>query len=482
MRNKHSLKIGVSVLLACLSLSARGDDAKSKPVPPLADGVPVQGTIQADEGKRPKAVAFGLSIDDRCIEELTLHTGPNAQNRPQRMWLDVLNAGGKEVFHYRISKAASDYLFFPVLDRGDYRVQLTPDEAGFPYTLQVKRVKAELTDQDRAAAQAAIDRGTQRLLAVTPAKAKDGSFAPAVEGLVIAALASDRSGKNDSVIERDYVPWMTAQFRDQPPEVTWNGHRLFGIQYGGDAMYCHAMATLGLAEAAPRVKAARDLAARAAEFLLAAQLTERRPQPWRAMKPGTPYYGGWRYGPASYDADLSVTGWCVVALTACAVADVQPQGMRESFKDAVGFVRHCASPEGFAYTLGDRPGLNRNAMGALVFRLCGESSRAMPPALEQLDRNLFAGTQGQLDQDYPLYYAYYATRLNYLRGGYPWEAWRMAAVRQLLKLQQPDGSWKPYGGEADRVEDRYSTALGVMILRICLNDVPAYMKQEVRGF
>ena len=80
-----------------------------------------------------------------------------------------------------------------------------------------------------------------------------------------------------------------------------------------------------------------------------------------------------------------------------------------------------------------------------------------------------------------LYYWYYATRLNYLRGGFAWEAWRTTMAAQLISIQREDGTFHTYASEGPFAE-AYSTALGSMILRMCLNDVPAYLKQEVRGF
>jgi len=54
-------------------------------------------------------------------------------------------------------------------------------------------------------------------------------------------------------------------------------------------------------------------------------------------------------------------------------------------------------------------------------------------------------------------------------------------IRQLLLQQEEDGRWKSIDYEAS-VGDRFTTALGVRILRICLEQVPGYLKHEVRGF
>jgi lipopolysaccharide biosynthesis glycosyltransferase len=102
-------------------------------------------------------------------------------------------------------------------------------------------------------------------------------------------------------------------------------------------------------------------------------------------------------------------------------------------------------------------------------------------ALTDLDAHLPAGTQVELGHNSPLYYAYYATRANYLRGTKPWETWRTSMLRQLLWRQEADGSWRSVQAEQD-LESRFGTALSLMILRMCLNDVPKYLKHEAEGF
>jgi hypothetical protein len=348
----------------------------------------------------------------------------------------------------------------------------------------MQRVKVEVTEGDKTAALAAIDRGVANLLTAGPKQSRDDwNFAPAIESLVMGALDSDGAGKNKKVIEADYLPWMKEQFRDAG--VQWNGVAVTGITKTSSPMYNTAIATLFLAELAPRYAEAKALAERGERYLLGGQLGEGRPAAWRPVMRTSPHFGGWRYHPWDMDADLSVSGWCIIALNACAVADIQPEGVKEAMKDAVGFVKKTQGREGFGYQFGGSGGAGaiRDAIGALVFQLYGEHSKECDGAMAYLDNHLFAGTQsGDLEQDYPLYYAYYATRLHYLRGGTAWEAWRMATIRELVKLQRADGSWGAWRKEAAAGPQRYATALSVLILRMCLNDEPAYMTQEVKGF
>jgi hypothetical protein len=98
-----------------------------------------------------------------------------------------------------------------------------------------------------------------------------------------------------------------------------------------------------------------------------------------------------------------------------------------------------------------------------------------------LDAHLPAGTQVDDRGAYAFYYWYYGTRINYLRGGEAWDRWRTAMMLQLIRRQHRDGHWEAFDGETSPGH-RYATALGAMILRICLEDVPAYLRQEVKGF
>ncbi len=448
----------------------------------------MQDAIPADAARRALPMQYRYTATERCVVELTIqltlilpqaasHTcgfcTPTSRKRPP---------GSR--FDYHLDTSLTTYLFYPVLERGTYQVTLRGIPATTQFTLQMRQLKVETTDQDKTAALAAIEKGTANLLATTPLKARNPlAFAPAIESLVMAALDSDRTGKNQDAIDKDYLPWLTSQFHEVPT-VQWNDKTVSGISRVGSPMYCHAIATLALAEMAPHSPAAKTLAEQGANFILAAQLTDRRPAAWRAIAKTNPNFGGWRYQPYSADADLSVSGWCIIALNACAVADIQPDGMREALKDAVAFVKHTKTRDGFGYYINGGGGTQtiRDAIGALVFQLYGEHAPECDAAIAHLDRHLFAGTQADANEDFPLYYAYYATRLHYLRGGLAWEAWRMATIHQLVKLQAADGSWSTYHNEVEVGPQRYATALSVLILRMCLNDEPEYLTQEVRGF
>jgi hypothetical protein len=448
-------------------------------LPTLQDAVPLQDIIPA--GRPP--LQYVYTPADAGPVELTMQLQPDARNLFPAFLIQIMR-GRQLLYTYHLDTALSDYLLFPVLDPGPHQIIVRGYVPGTPFTLQMRRITPQLTADDKAAALKAIDQGTALLLKSAPGKTPGNpALTLAVESLAMAALDSDPDHSHQQVIENDYLPWMAQQFHELPT-IQWNGQNISGPIRAGSPMYCNALATLALAEMAPHEPAAKDLATQGANYILAAQLTDRRPSAWRAIPATNPNFGGWRYQPFSADADISVSGWCVIALNACAVADIQPDGTRDALRDAVAFIKRSSTPAGFSYLINGSGGTGpiRNAIGALIFALDGEHGPQFDAAIANLDHHLFAGTQVDDGPDYALYYAYYATRLHYLRGGPPWETWRATAIRQLVKLQTPDGSWPAFHDEAAISPQRYPTALSILILRMCLNDEPAYLTQEVRGF
>ncbi|HXX92409.1 MAG TPA: hypothetical protein VEN81_02170 [Planctomycetota bacterium] len=394
----------------------------------------------------------------------------------------LVSASGEDrLYTYRISNVDDEFVFYPVLDAGTVLVQvhLLPETpVGDAYEVSIEPVDLTLTPEDRRAAESAIDRGVD-WLQKQPLRDEDEDGGKAAVALTLAALSEGKGARERrEALDRTYVPWLAKCF--QETDGTWKGRGVFRM--GG--MYAHAIAALALAEAASNgSEPARALCAKAAEYLFAAQVSKHRSEKWSGpFDEKHECYGGWRYGPNEDTADNSVGGWCVVALTAIDAAGVEVEGMRDALKWGVDRISRTSNKSGFGYAgPGDDPTNVLNSIGALIERLYGVDSSTLRMAERDLERHLFAATQVDKGQDYPFYYAYYATRATYLRSGRAWERWRTAMIRQLVRRQVKDGSWAPVGGD-DKAGPRWTTALGVMILRVCLNEPPKYLKMEVRGF
>ena len=485
MRRKTNkpLALGAVVLAMAAASGVRGADEKREVGARLDVDAVVTATTPPAGPHREDPVLFDVAVDDRAVHRLDVHVDAPDPKHPPEIDVEIRATGGEKasLYQYHGNVGLVDYLYFPVLDRGSYRVGVK-GRPSIRFTLKLTRPKIELTDADRSGASAAIERGTALLASKKPADYRDVNDKGAAEALVMAALQADRSGKYRETIGRDYVAWLKQQ--SKAVGAVQSGDRplmLLAAAHSSDKkMYTHAIATMALAESAAEVPAARELAAEGARLLVVSQLTDHRPAPWKRVDPTERAFGGWRYEPGSTDADISVTGWCLIALNACSTAGIDPPGTREAMDRGMDYVRRCQHKKGFSYRAeaGD-PGSIRDAIGSLLCTLDGSGTSTVDDACDQLDRELFGGTQVERSDDYPLYYAYYATRLNYLRGGFAWEAWRVTAIRQLLKLQHADGSWPSYDAETG---ERYGTALSVLILRMCLNDVPDYLKQQAKGF
>jgi hypothetical protein len=240
----------------------------------------------------------------------------------------------------------------------------------------------------------------------------------------------------------------------------------------GSRMYGHAIATLALAEAygtetdAKQRKRVRAALQKAVKVLLAAQ---------NAMKDEV-HRGGWRYEPASTDSDLSVTGWCALALRAAHDAGIHVP--KDSADRAADYILRCYHPEkkGFSYQPGGDPTPGVTASAVLNLHLLYRSSRqeAATGAQFLLDNRIDNKTE------YPCHARYYAAQAAFQSGGGEvwtriWRRTRTALLEEGPTKQEADGSW-PQTRTANEPGRTYSTAMAVMTLSIPLRLLPTYQR------
>ncbi len=238
-------------------------------------------------------------------------------------------------------------------------------------------------------------------------------------------------------------------------------------------MYSHSIATLVLAEVSGMVDPMRQrkidiVLPKAVGVLLIAQQVRKDPK----------YQGGWRYEPHDSDADLSLSGWALMALRASKINGAKVPDA--SIRDAVGFVIRChnRSNGGFRYTPnGDNASLAMTGAAILCLNLCGEHGNAMlKPAGEHILRQLpHRFGRGQfIGQGHHGYYtSYYVFQGMFQLGGYAWETWAKKMYPNLLESQLPDGSWPPtYYGPA------YSTSMAVLSMTVSYRQLPIYQRHD----
>jgi len=245
-------------------------------------------------------------------------------------------------------------------------------------------------------------------------------------------------------------------------------------------MYSHAIGTMALCEAVGMTgdPLVRPAAEKACGFIAASQHPER---------------GGWRYTPRS-DADLSVSGWMLIALRSGQLAGITVDPVvvtrvrtlldASAAADAVGDIATTR----FTYNVRDpqqRPSaLSTACMTALgTLMQLHTGTPVDDPAVARAARALAGFEPGYgtpRDRRRDAYYWYYASQVLVHTGGPDWERWYAALCRLLDDRQERSGpfagSWDPlgpvpdrWGGYGGRV---YVTALHLLALEVPARHLP----------
>lgn len=234
-------------------------------------------------------------------------------------------------------------------------------------------------------------------------------------------------------------------------------------------MYHHGICTLMLAEVVgmcpPDLAGeVRPALARAVEVILKAQ-----------RKTGA-HAGGWRYTVYGDDADLSVTGWQLLALRAA--KSVGCDVPASTIENAVAYVRKCYDENRgtFTYMIRGPATVACAGTGVLCLELCGAD---MHRCRESLRAGAYVlRTPPSFDQSHCFYGLYYCAQATFQLGGNYWTAYRGRLRDLLLRSQRPDGSWSGNDGEARRVGPNYTTAMSVLALTVEYRFLPIYQRGE----
>jgi hypothetical protein len=186
--------------------------------------------------------------------------------------------------------------------------------------------------------------------------------------------------------------------------------------------------------------------------------------------------GGWRYQPWSDDSDLSLSGWCALALRSARNSGLDVP--KSAVDEAADYVERMYDPgrRTFCYQPGSRATVATTGVGLLVLHLFGrEESPCIPPAAEYLLRNKAGkGTRRFF------YTIYYSTQAANQVGGRVWETVWQRDSKLLVSLQETDpgrnsGSWPPDRHAADAGRP-YSTAMAVLSLSVRSHFLPSYQR------
>jgi prenyltransferase beta subunit len=225
----------------------------------------------------------------------------------------------------------------------------------------------------------------------------------------------------------------------------------------GGNMYCHAMATLALAECYGQTNddSLRPAVEQATKLIIGSQASN----------------GGWRYEPRPTGADISVTIMQVMALRAAKNAGMHVPDT--TMKKAIEYIKSCYRPQigGFTYIPNSgSPGFARTSAGLCVLFLTGSyEAKEIPKGVEYLKNNFNSPTH--------FYYGhYYAAHAMHQVGGKEWEDWYGKLVQYFVtsNSQSPDGSWSTTNRR--EVGPVYQTSIAVICLSVPAHYLPIFQR------
>jgi hypothetical protein len=239
-------------------------------------------------------------------------------------------------------------------------------------------------------------------------------------------------------------------------------------------MYSHGICTIMLAEVAGMTEGKlADEVRKSLEKAVAIVL--------RAQRTSGDSKGGWRYhveaAHDSFTADLSVTGWQLMALRAAKNlgCDVPP----EAIENAVAYLKRSQDPRSgaFHYTPRGNPTVAVTGTGVLALELSGKDRHHSDEALKggaYLLKNM-----PKWGSQHFFYSLYYCSQATFQLGDNYWKVFRPHLHEQLLRNQNKEnGGW--IGGDTDQYAGgaNYCTAMGVLALTPEYRFLPIYQRGE----
>lgn len=217
-----------------------------------------------------------------------------------------------------------------------------------------------------------------------------------------------------------------------------------------EAHYCHAMASLAIAEAAVMTgdPAALEATRRAVAYSRSTQ---------------HPVTGGWRYTRGD-PGDLSLLGWQAIMLDAATRSGAieRPTAMQTGVARFLDSVRAGASGGLARYRPGEGPTATMTAEALATRLIIGQ--RVPAATIREAESVLMGELPGQTVGPDNYYYWYYATLALHQLQDEAWQRWNAAMKDRLLSTQRPDGSWPDtsvWGGYGGFV---YTTSMATLCL------------------
>lgn len=230
---------------------------------------------------------------------------------------------------------------------------------------------------------------------------------------------------------------------------------------GHEKAYAQAQATIAICElyAMTKDSTLRPAAQAAVDYAIKAQSSK----------------GGWRYEPRQ-DADLSVTGWYVMALSSAKSAgltvDQSTMAIISGYLDRVSVYDGA----GYVYQRG-RPATPAMTAEGLLCRQYLGWDRDHEPMKLGINTLVVDWPINYSDMD--VYYWYYATQAIHHFGGSDWTIWngkmKVELPKNQIKSGRESGSWSPQADEWGQNAGRlFTTCLSIYCLEVYYRHLPLY--------
>lgn len=231
-------------------------------------------------------------------------------------------------------------------------------------------------------------------------------------------------------------------------------------------LYHHGIATLLLTQVVGMTDAEQAAAVRTKlEKAIAVIIGGQRKSP-------SPSQGGWRYRVGSSDADLSVTGWQIMALRGA--RNLGCDVPAETMKSALAYVEKCRDPigGGYGYLPGHAPSAACTGTALLILELSGKTYHRSRESL--LAGSFLLKTPPEPGEAHFHYGNYYASQGMFQLGKNYWNAFRPALHNRLLSLQERSGAWQDPGNNGSV----YATSMAILSLTVEYRLLPIYQRDE----